>query len=479
MPSQNIMELGGPMAGGKMTPGGWRPKSMEVKSEGAVPVSDETRSMHNASFNSQNVAGALEHDAQKAYFNQMRDAQAMHMQASQDAAAQTAAVQAERDETRRMKLAHIEELNNEANAKIDPNKSWNDRGALARILGAIGIGLGEFSSKMRGGPNTAAQIVDSQIQREVDAQVANHKIAARKANSEETLLGLHMDRFKDMDTAIHATKLGLYDRAAAAADQAAAERGIALTDPKWLDTRAAMFAGRANVLNDMDKQEMGKQSREYHEAFAPPTMGMGKHEDFFKQTAPGSVVPIPPSSVIDGKPNPGNVKFVRVHDPATATHLQKVGGAVGSLIENNNSAIEMMDRYDSTPVHNLVARDEINRRINDLALNKINVASVKDDQGVVREPEYVRAARTNVGYTGDWAKVSEDERKRVRNFLRWQNGQMYRQFGGEVKSSGDGTVVHVKQVRDPVTGIPRTAHIPTGEQFNPDALDPERQRVQE
>ena len=57
--------------------------------------------------------------------------------------------------------------------KIDPEHFWNSRTTGQRVMATIGMALGGLSSGMGGGPNYAAQIINSAIDRDVNAQKAN------------------------------------------------------------------------------------------------------------------------------------------------------------------------------------------------------------------------------------------------------------------------------------------------------------------
>jgi hypothetical protein len=60
-----------------------------------------------------------------------------------------------------------------ANAKIDPNHFWEDKGTSGKLLGGLGMILSGIGSGLTGGPNLAHQVINNAIERDIDAQRAN------------------------------------------------------------------------------------------------------------------------------------------------------------------------------------------------------------------------------------------------------------------------------------------------------------------
>ena len=54
--------------------------------------------------------------------------------------------------------------------EINPKRIFADGGAGAQILAIIGVALGEMGSKINGGPNTAAQMINATLDRDLEAQ---------------------------------------------------------------------------------------------------------------------------------------------------------------------------------------------------------------------------------------------------------------------------------------------------------------------
>ena len=96
--------------------------------------------------------------------------------------------QAAADATRKLEAAQ----NALDNTKIDVDKAYG--GAGGRIFAGLAVALGSFGASLTGGPNYAMQIVDSRINRELDAQ----RSELDKAKGKVTELGRLLQRNEDL-----------------------------------------------------------------------------------------------------------------------------------------------------------------------------------------------------------------------------------------------------------------------------------------
>ena len=96
--------------------------------------------------------------------------------------------QAAADATRKLEAAQ----NALDNTKIDVDKAYG--GAGGRIFAGLAVALGSFGASLTGGPNYAMQIVDSRINRELDAQ----RSELDKAKGKVTELGRILQRNEDL-----------------------------------------------------------------------------------------------------------------------------------------------------------------------------------------------------------------------------------------------------------------------------------------
>lgn len=102
-----------------------------------------------------------------------------------------------------------------ASVRMDPEGFFHERGIFGTIMAAVSVGLGSLGSQVMGGPNTALQIINDAIGRDIDAQRANIEQGWRGAESQRTLLDMMDDEFSNRDAAIAATRAALLEAAAA------------------------------------------------------------------------------------------------------------------------------------------------------------------------------------------------------------------------------------------------------------------------
>ena len=85
------------------------------------------------------------------------------------------------------------------NFKIDPKRFYKSTGAA--IASAIAVALGEFSSKLGGGPNTALAIINRAIDRDIDAQKTELKNLQYGASAASNAYGRLLDQHGDAEKA--------------------------------------------------------------------------------------------------------------------------------------------------------------------------------------------------------------------------------------------------------------------------------------
>lgn len=81
-------------------------------------------------------------------------------------------------------------------AEIDPSRVWNNKSTMQKILATIGMAFGGFAATVKGGPNFALQLLQSEINEDINAQRENR--AAIKASLDS--LGVkHQQEDADVD----------------------------------------------------------------------------------------------------------------------------------------------------------------------------------------------------------------------------------------------------------------------------------------
>lgn len=219
---------GGGGGGGAGGAGGGKTRELsETVVKRGIPISPEVAG---------GIAMAGQHAQQAAeseYFGQQQRDIAAQRQAELNAQTQMATAQrmeqlaalkesAVQDHLTRMRTVQDEI----SRTKIDPDAYWKERGAGARVLGILAVGLGGFAAGLRGGgPNLPWQMLQTEIDRNVDAQVRNAQNLHRRADEENNIFRMHMDAFGDREKAIMATKNSYLEAIKAQMDEYVAKNG--------------------------------------------------------------------------------------------------------------------------------------------------------------------------------------------------------------------------------------------------------------
>lgn len=102
------------------------------------------------------------------------------------------------------------------NQHIDPNRYMGSKSTISKIGTAIGLIMGGIGGGLSGGPNQAMQFLNSQIDRDIDAQKA-------ELGKRETLLSANMRQFGNLDAATNMTRMMTSDIIKTQLQQAAAK----------------------------------------------------------------------------------------------------------------------------------------------------------------------------------------------------------------------------------------------------------------
>lgn len=149
---------------------------------------------------------------------------------------------------------HLEDQANLAddirNFKVDPSKAFGDGvlGGFRRIAAIISVSLGGYAAGLRGGPNLGAQMVDSMIDKEIDAQKTELEKRKGLLSESRSLLAQKMQQFGDMRIAEAAAKADALEavKAQIEASMANANSDIVKANGKLLLAQADDELGRLN-----------------------------------------------------------------------------------------------------------------------------------------------------------------------------------------------------------------------------------------
>jgi len=114
------------------------------------------------------------------------------------------------------RAAQISAMNAElASTKIDPGRAWKNKHPAQTIMSIIGIALGGFAHGFSGGKikNSALEMMQKEIDRDIDAQKADVKNKRAAVGEQRTLYAMARERFGDDQAAHEYTKANLWRQA--------------------------------------------------------------------------------------------------------------------------------------------------------------------------------------------------------------------------------------------------------------------------
>ncbi len=195
---------------------------------------------------------------------------ASHAAASQQAAARTAQIQQQREAYVVREKEKLEQLSLKAQEQVDPEAAKGPSGA--QLFAAIAIALGEFGASLRGGTNTALQIVNGNIDRRIAAQKANIDNANKALGAEQSLYKDSLAEFGDKERAALATKVQYLDQVKAMADQQYAASKNTQNEAQYHAFVAGVNDERAKAADDLAKLTGVQVATQGNEHYVPTTV---------------------------------------------------------------------------------------------------------------------------------------------------------------------------------------------------------------
>jgi hypothetical protein len=121
---------------------------------------------------------------------------------------------------------------------IDPNRFWANQSTGAKIGAVIGAMLGGFGAAASGGRNTAVEIINSAVERDIKAQEMAFQAARDATSAKQTAFSLAMQKYGNVDAARASARVAALDAVQAQLNQQAT---------MWKGTDAANHATEATA----------------------------------------------------------------------------------------------------------------------------------------------------------------------------------------------------------------------------------------
>lgn len=150
----------------------------------------------------------------------------------------------------------LAELNQRAQVEIDPKRYWKNKDTGDKILATIGMALGAFAEGFSRGAvqNRPLQMIQTAIQRDIDAQLENRNRAERDVTRQAGIVGLIGDKYTD--------DLQKRQAAMVLANEAVAKQidGIAAgMQSEQAQAKAAMLSAQLRQVNAQQAQAFAAQ----------------------------------------------------------------------------------------------------------------------------------------------------------------------------------------------------------------------------
>jgi hypothetical protein len=372
----------GPVGGGggmAIIPGGWQYEHAKL---GKSPAPAALQAYDDADALEMEAAEG-HRNADAAYYAHVKGLAEAQYAAEQGAANAHADVQQRRDAEVRSRIDEIESMNAELQKGIDPEHFWTSRPAWARVLGAISIGLGSVG----GGQNPALAIIESAIDRDMDAQRSNLGRKQKIIGNKMDILNLHKERLKNEDAAIEATRLGYYDATLRQLDAFKAEHGIADNDPRYMEMKADILKNRGNTLNKLWYMGQAEITASYR---GPQVVGGGGGQGQGLEDT-GNVITLGDGTSWDmGSSDPANKARERI------VALQQLSDINARIKQHRATVTGLINKGAGHTDPEYMAEM---KTLEDLEGLKIPLWSKATDGSVVREGEREAIGKANIGAT--------------------------------------------------------------------------------
>ncbi|AKU96998.1 hypothetical protein AKJ09_03662 [Labilithrix luteola] len=164
----------------------------------------------------------------------------------------------------------------DASRDVDENAYWKERGGtLAQIIGAIAVGIGQFGASLTGGKNAALEVIQSGIDRNIDAQKANIAKARSAYELRSNLYARNLESIGDPERAALATRAQYLDDVKRKLGQVYTSARGARDEAAYQELLASVESERAKAADEFAKLSHDKKTEELTEKFSVPGAGGG------------------------------------------------------------------------------------------------------------------------------------------------------------------------------------------------------------
>lgn len=328
----------------------------------------------------------------------------------------------------------LESLNLAAAEKVDPEAAKGSAGA--QLMATIAIALGQFGASLNGGPNTAMQMVNADIDRRIAAQRDNITNAGKMRDREQSLYAQNLAAFGDKERATLATKVQYLDQVKAMADQQYAGAKHTMNEAQYHAINQKLLDERAETLDKFGMATADRRTAENHEKFVPAHMvgggaaGAKGKEALYVPTAGG---------------------YAR--DPETARKLNGHAAMRTQINEDLHEIHSLLDKAKGlNSISNYGEMQEVRQRIDALKHGVLQKTTVLAEQGAMSKGDQsVAEARSGLESVDPQLKT-EAQIKRMQKAL--ANVAVSHQRDARLEAEANGIQLGTEQYTRDAAGNP-------------------------
>lgn len=443
-----------PQGGGSpgiLVPGGMQPFSEKREVKEGIPVAPEIQQAYGQAEGLKQRAANVEHEAIVGLQPQIEAMERQKLAAVDRARVEHQVLADERNEVVQDRMQQIEQLNKAAQGK--PEDLWNSGTAFARVIGTLLSAVGFVTAAKGGrgaalgmGAMAAGSILNGLVNEDINSKREARKGAADQAKRETDLLHLHEQNFKDRDQAIDATKLAYYDNILQNMEALkAGPYAQQINEAKFLQLQGNLLNERAQLAERIQTKETAQiQGESVAHMTKPQLLGGGGGAP---RKEPGNIVTFNGTSYAMPNEKQQNEAIAKIQ---SRQQLIRVGNDIQQL---------RAEAMTIDPVKDWAKYDAVLARLNEAEQTKLNLISVAEGQGVIREGEYKRAQETTGYATTGLGRAERVGAKRLAdmhfaagNAVNQQQIERWTKELQQVPAEAGGKIVREGYQRNPQTG---------------------------
>lgn len=281
-------------------------------------------------------------------------------------------------------LRRLNQLSVATQKDVDPDDYWKRLGTGGSFMAALAVGLGQFGAALTGGTNAAMQLIQSNVDRNINAQVRNQEQANKAYDTGVNLYARNLEAFGDRDRAIAATRVNYMDRIGAELDAILADESRPLMERKRAqDLKTQVLADREREIKGFTTLSHTKLTQ----ADAFGSMGGGGGD-------------AGPGKALENTVQLADGTVVQLDGTAQANEVAKTLGYHSQMQQLDQRALKLRNELAGLdPVGDRVKYQSVYRELEMAGKDRSELSSQAKGQGVITKEDAKREEAVGLNYT--------------------------------------------------------------------------------